>query len=233
MLDHDIVENDVSKIYRILYEKNCFHHTEFNDRYLPQLERNMIQFKTISTKLFIAKTKSKEYLEWYEKNIPQFRFEKRDFQLDIITMFCHHALSTFELLKRFLLNTLDLNTVNAKSNSSLSNTSMLGDIVKSIKKIVFIKQDRIDNLIDNEFRNTLAHDSWYLENDIFKFKNTKGVDRQLSLNDVYSHVIKIWLVNRTFSIRYTEDFYPEQIEMYESGLGKIMDEVMPLYPDNP
>jgi hypothetical protein len=233
MLNFDEIKNDTSKIYRILKEKNCFQETDFNERYLPQLHRNMLQFKNISTKLFIAKTKSKEFLNWYDQNIPKFQYDAYDFRLEIITLLCHHGLSTFELLKRFLLNTLNLSEINKKSNLSISKTSMLGDVVKAIKKIVFIKPKRIDELIDNEFRKTLAHDSWYLEDNYFKFRNTNGVDKQLSLNDVYFNVVKIWFVNKIISMRYTEDFYPESIELYDNNLGKIMDEVMPLYPDNP
>lgn len=227
------LENETSKIYTILKAKNCFQETDFNERFLPQLTRNMIQFRNISTKIFIGQTKSIEYLDWYKNNLPQFHFDEEDFHLEIITLLCHHGLSSFELLKRFLLYTLNLSEVNKKSNITLTKTSMLGDVVKSIKKIIFIKQDIIDELFNNEFRNTLAHDSWYLENNLFKFKDTKGIDRSLSMNDVYSNVIKIWMVYTMFTKKYTQDYYPECIEMYNDKLGKILDDVMPLYPDNP
>ena len=231
MINVDNIKNETTEIYKILNTKKCFQQTDFNSRYLPQLERNMIQFKNISTKLFIAQTKSKEYLEWHKRNIPQFQFNENDFHLEIITLFCHHALSTFELLKRFLLNTLDLNKINQNYNVNLTKISMLGDIIDAIKKIASIKPNVIDELMDKEFRNTLAHDSWYMEDGLFKFMNTKGINRQLSLTKVYSNVIKIWFVNKTFSTRYNEDYYPECIEMYDNGLGKIMDEVIPLYPN--
>jgi hypothetical protein len=82
-----------------------------------------------------------------------------------------------------------------------------------------------------EFRNTLAHDSWYLENNLFKFMSTQGRQHELSVNDVYHHVVKIWFVNRAITKKYTEDYYPEIVELYEKELGTIMNEAMPMYRD--
>ena len=217
---HDIekVESEVSKIYQILNKEKCFQKSDFNKRYLPQLRRNMIQFKNISTKLSVAKLKSEEYLNWYKVNMPKFRFDESNFQLEVMTLLCQHGLSTFELLKRFLLNTMNLTEINTKTNSKLKVTSMLGDVVSVMKKITVIKNNQIDDLINVEFRNTLAHDSWYLENNIFKFKNTKGISYQLSINEVYSRIIRIWSVNKTFTEMYTKEYYPELVELYNKKI---------------
>ena len=232
MHDFKKIESDVSKIYRIINEKKCFQESDFNERYQPQLQRNMIQFKNISTKLLVVKSKSKEYLNWYKVNMPKFRFDESDFQLEVMTLFCQHGLSTFELLKRFLLNTMNLTEINTKTNSKLKVTSMLGDVVSVMKKITVIKNNQINDLINVEFRNTLAHDSWYFENSIFKFKNTKGISCQLSIDEVYSSIVRIWFVNKTFIEMYTKEYYPESVEFYNKELSTIMNEAIPLYPDD-
>jgi|APSaa5957512535_1039671.scaffolds.fasta_scaffold04523_2 hypothetical protein len=232
MNDYERAESDIGKIYRILKEKNYFQESDFNTRYLPQLQRNMRQFQNISTKLVVAKLKPKEFVNWHNQNVPTLCYDESNFQLEVMTLLCQHGLSTFELFKRFLLNILDLEKINEKTNSTLKNTSMLGDLVNSLKKILTTKTNQIDNLIDVEFRNTLAHDSWYLDNNFFKFMSTKGRQHELSVNDVYHHVVKIWLVNRAITKKYTEDYYPEIVELYEKELGTIMNEAMPMYQED-
>lgn len=175
MNDYERAENNIGKIYRILKEKDYFQESNFNTRYLPQLERNMRQFQNITTKLTVAKLKPKEFVTWHNQNLPTLHYDENNFQLEVMTLLCQHGLSTFELFKRFLLNTLNLEKINKKTNSKLKATSMLGDVINSLKQILTTKTTQIDNLIDVEFRNTLAHDSWYLENNLFKFVSTKGI----------------------------------------------------------
>ena len=232
MHDFEKVESEVSKIYQILNKEKYFKKSDFNGRYQPQLERNMIQFNNIITKFEVEKSKSKEYLNWYKVNMPKFRFDENNFQLELMTLLCQHGLSTFELLKRFLLNTMNLTEINAKTSSKLKVTSMLGDVVSVMKKIIVMKNSPIDDLINVEFRNTLAHDSWYLENNIFEFKSIKGISCQLSIDEVRSKIAIIWLVNKTFTEMYTKEYYPELVELYNKKLSTIMNEAIPLYPDD-
>ena len=120
MNDYERAESDIGKIYRILKEKNYFQESDFNTRYLPQLQRNMRQFQNISTKLVVAKLKPKEFVNWHNQNVPTLCYDESNFQLEVMTLLCQHGLSTFELFKRFLLNILDLEKINEKTGNVYS-----------------------------------------------------------------------------------------------------------------
>ena len=229
----DEIEKESSRIYTILKVENLFKKTDFNERYLPQLTRNMIQFRNMYRKLLIAENKLlPKYLKWYDENFSEFPMNESDFLLEILTLLCNHGLATFELFKRFFLNTINLELLNSKSNMNLNQRSMLGEIIKAIKKLEFIAPKKLDMVVDTEFRNTLAHDSWYLEGNQFKFKDTNGTDRYLSLEELHENIRKIMMAYKVISSKYGEDYEPESIEAYKNQYKKYMDNIIPLSPHN-
>lgn len=234
MLTKDEVESLSKSLFTILKVEDCFVKTEFHQRYGKQLLRNMHQFNNFNRVLQIAEHHLDEYIQWNNQTLPEMQMTQYDYLIEVITLLCNHGLATYEFLKRFFLETIDLELLNKKTGSNLHKGSMLGDFVKAISKLPNVNNKITDELIDVRFRNALAHDSWYLHDGALRYVETKTKNEI-----VYPYQLlheKIQIIFGLFHIikdQYFRTYFPEMVMEYEDDLGKLMDFIFPMYIATP
>jgi len=232
-MNADEIMKESEALFEIIKKAHCFQKTDFTSRYMPQLYRNMVQFRNLTRKIDITKKKLPEYLNWYKQNYPEMPMTQSDFMIEIVTLLCSHGLATFEFLKRFLLLTLNFQQLFFLTSASLGEFSMLGDLVnKGLAKLPNVNISSLKKLIDLDFRNALGHDSWYIEGMNWKYTEKGGLEVSIPINDMHKKIYTVFGVTSALSRKYLETYFPEYTDEYNNGLGKIMDEIMPLNPRN-
>jgi len=194
----------------------------------------MHQFNNLNRILEIGENHLESYLQWNNQNIPNMPITKYDHFIELITLLCNHGLATYELLKRFFLETLDLELLNSKTNSKIIKTSTWGTLTMAISKLTNVNEQISNELFDIDFRNTLAHDSWYLDEGSMRYvapKNKKEI--AIPYARLHEKIQLIFVFYHVMTDQYFRLYFPEMTQEYENGLGKVMDIIFPLYIASP
>lgn len=223
-----------NSLFTILKVENCFIKTEFHSRYGNQLFRNMHQFNNLNRILQIAEHHMDEYIQWNNETIPEMKINNYDLFIELLTLLCNHGLATYEILKRFFLETIDLESLNNKTKSRVKKHSTLGTLVDAICELPNVNEKIKNELFDIGFRNALGHDTWYLEKNLFCYVEPKSNQKiTLSLQQAHQRIECIFIFYWAISQNYTKLFFPEVIKEYDEEFKQIMDEVFPIYIANP
>lgn len=224
MLNTQEVEELSKSFFTNLKIMNLFKKTDFHVRYGNQIIRNHYQLNNITRREEIFKHHLENYLKWNNENLPHMPMKKFDYFIEFTTLFTNHGLATYESLKRFFLETLDLELINKKiakkPNDFLIPTSMWGNIARAIGKLPCVDPRVISDLFDVEFRNSLAHDSWYFENNFFKYLDMKRNIVELPLIDLPLKIRAIFGFYTFVTKEYFKEYYPEIIENDEINQKK-------------
>ncbi|MGI0059895.1 MAG: hypothetical protein ACREBJ_09020, partial [Nitrosotalea sp.] len=162
MITRDSVVSLSKSLFAILKVENCFIKTEFHERHEKQLYRNMLQFNNLNRILEIGEHHLENYLKWNNQTVPNMPITKYNYFIELITLLCNHGLASYELLKRFFLETMDLDKLTKISGQQIRLDSTWGQLSTAISKLPNVSEQITTELFDIAFRNTLAHDSWYL-----------------------------------------------------------------------
>lgn len=218
-------------LYTILKVEGCFRKNDFRERYGNQLIRIGQQLNNLSRKLVITNNHMEEYLQLYNEKIPnEPQMTKWDAFIELNTLFCSFGLTHYELLKRFFIEVLDLEHLSSISKTRIGKTPTFGELVNIFKNLPNYS-NKMTEMLDNDFRNALAHDSWYLGNKNMKYiVNNKLV--QIPLSRIPQKINIIGAVYSTISNCYTEDFFPEYVEVYNKGLKDEIQKTIPLFGMN-
>lgn len=211
---------------------SLFKKSELHERYGNQIIRNHYQLNNLTRRFEIGEHHLENYLKWNNDNIPHMPMTKFDFIVELTTLFTNHGLATYEALKRFFLETIDLEKLNEKTGERIHMGSTWGHLANAISKLPCVNQIVITDLFDVDFRNALAHDTWYLENASMKYLDMK---RNIVTIPFVSLVQKVKTIFGFYSVttnEYFKGYIPEIIEDYPK-IEKILNEVIPIFEPTP
>lgn len=229
MLTRNEVESLSKSLFTILKVESCFIKTDFHQRYEKQLFRNMSQFNNLNRVLQTAEHHLDDYVQWNNQILPEMQMTRYDYFVEVVTLLCNHGLATYEFLKRFFLETMDLELLNKKTESRLHKGSMLGAFVESIAKLPNVNNKITDDLFDVGFRNALAHDSWYLHDGSMRYVEPKTKNEIVyPYPQLHEKIQIIFGFYHVITDQYFKTYFPEMVQMYEDGLGDIMDSIFPM-----
>lgn len=234
MLTKDEVISLSKSLFTVLKVEDCFIKTEFHQRYEKQLFRNMHQFNNLNRVLQIAEHHLDEYIRWNNQIVPEMQMTKYDYLIEVMTLLCNHGLATYEFLKRFFLETIDLELLNKKTESRLHRGSMLGTFVEAVAKLPSISSKITEDLFDVGFRNALAHDSWYLHDDAMRYVDPKTKNEVVfPYSQLHEKIQIIFGFYHVITEQYFETYFPEMVRAYKENIGEIMNFIFPMYTTTP
>lgn len=223
----------VKDLFTIIETEKLFIKSPFHDRYYYQLTRNMIQFNNLMKKFEVGDHNLEGYLEWHAKNTPDPPMTRFDFRVELTTLLTNHTLATYEFLKRFFTQVIDLDNLNSKTNSKIKVTSTLGSILIAISKLSNVNKELTDKFFDIDFRNALAHDSWYLDLDGMRYLDPDNNLTLIPYSNLQEKTSTVFALYTTITNEYFKNYYPEVIQYYENeGGDKEANAIFPLYGMN-
>lgn len=220
-LEETIKESNA--LYDNLKQQNIFIKSNLIERWGAQTQRNLIQFDNLMRRVKIAEKNIQNYLGWYKVYVPENPMNEAQFTMEAITLLCYQGLSIFEHFKRFLLLTIDLQKLNKIVNGRLTNHSTIGSLIEAITKLPNIDKNKINELFDMDFRNSLAHDSWYIEDEYWKYVKTDGQPVVLKFEELARKIEFIHGSASIIIIRYNQDNFPEIAQFYSDFNKKFKD----------
>lgn len=206
-------------MFTVLKVEDLFIKSPFHERYFHQLTRNMIQFNNLMKKFEIGDNSLDSYLEWHAKNTPEPMMTRFDFRIEITTLLSNHSLATYEFLKRFFLQVINLVLLNSKTKSKIKTTSTLGSILEAVSKLPNINPESLSKFFDIDFRNALAHDSWYLDLDGMRYLNPDNSLILIPYSKLQEKSSIIIALYSTITSEYFKIYYPEVVQYYEKEGG--------------
>ena len=228
MFTIDEIESLSKSLYTILRVEDCFKKTDFHERYGKQLLRIGKQFNNLNRKNEIGNNHLEEYLKWHNQKIPnESPMTKFDFFIEINTLFCSFGLTHYEFLKRFFIETLNLKLFRTKTKSKIKSVPTFGGLVKAFEDLPNFNQEMKD-MLDTDFRNALAHDSWYLEDNEMRYMTSKRKLIQIPIAKIPQKINTIVGVYSTITKCYFEEFFPEILNQY-ADLKNSINDYFPLY----
>jgi hypothetical protein len=140
----------------------------------------------ITTKMLVLLLRTRgtpENKEKFSNAMKNFGFDKEHVNLLPWIVELQLLLGSYELLKRTLIQVIDLENI-----PNLKPKSTLGDIIGKLNHR--LKQNFFKNFIDNELRNALGHDDWWIENELtFCYKTKNSEPKKLTL-EKFSEIVK-------------------------------------------
>ncbi len=218
-------------LYTILKVEKCFTKNDFIERYGNQLIRIEKQFNNLNRKLAIVRCHIEEYRQLHNEKTPnEPQMTQSDVFIELTTLYCSFGLAHYELLKRFFIATLDLEHLSAIAKTKIRKPPTFGGIINTFKGLPNYN-DKMAEMLDKDFRNALAHDSWYLGSNEMKYLvNDKLV--QIPFLKIPQKIKIIGRAYTTISECYTMDFFPEIVDAYNKGLKNEIQKITPLFGMN-
>ncbi|MGI0060232.1 MAG: hypothetical protein ACREBJ_10745 [Nitrosotalea sp.] len=218
---------ECNDLYDILKLQDLFVKSNLIERWGAQTFRNLIQFNNLNRRVKIAEKNLPDYLAWYKKNIPENPMDESQFTLESITLLCYQGLSIFEHFKRFLLLTMDLQKLNKLVKGKLTNHSTIGSLIEAITKLPDVNKKIVNELFDIDFRNSFAHDSWYIEEEYWKYVKPDGESIILKFDELARKVKSLHANASIIILRYNQDNFPQIVEMYNELNKKFKNTLLP------
>lgn len=223
MLNSKEIEQLSKSFFTNLKIMNLFKKTEFHERYGNQIIRNHRQLNNLVRRFEIGEHHMENYLKWNNEHIPTMPMTKFDYTVELTTLFTNHGLATYEALKRFFLETIELEKLNEITKERIHSASTWGSLTRAISRVPCVDQRVITELFDVDFRNALAHDTWYFENNSLKYLDMKKNIVTILFKDLVPKIHTIFGFYVITTQNYFEAYFPELKEQYaqmEADLNK-------------
>ena len=228
-------ENLAGSLYMILKREGWFktdlskileRYTKLDEkRYKLRQERMLTQVNMLQRKLAILDNDNfNSYLDWNNQHV-DWGITKEDVFVEFVTLFCHMGLVYHETLKRFFIHTLHKNKLVTK-NSYIT----YGAIVQSFNKNLVGFTSNMNKMLDKEFRNSLAHDTWYFDDNVefFSYSTSEQTKVSIPFYEIPMKIISIMQTYETITDKYYKDFMPKNMKYYEVFEGPAMFNDVPL-----
>lgn len=217
-------------LYTILKVENLFKKTDFRERYGQQLLRIGAQFNNINRKKEITNNYLDEYLKWNTEKVPDPPMTRFDCLVELTTILCSFALTHYEFLKRFFIESLDLILLFSKTNMKYYPRPTYGSLVKSFENLPNFDK-KMNDMLDEDFRNALAHDTWYFDKDGLRYNNLKQEIITIPFGEIPKKINTIVIIYSVITNNYYQDFFPGIEQQYQKERKEI-NKLFPLYGMN-
>ena len=217
-------------LYNILKAENLFKKAITGDDRVFRIDRLRHQLNILARKECILENHMEEYIAWCNSKTLAPPVTKAELLIEMITLWCNYGLVHYELLKRFFLAALNVEQL-PTLNRKITTRSTHGAIVKSFELLPNFTS-KMAEMLDNNLRNALAHDSWYVESNQFTYKSK---DKHLIRMSFQVTIQKLKNIGQTYSTIhqcYMQDFMPEILQDYEEIGQTNVDKMFPIYGMN-
>jgi len=231
MLTVNEIETLSKSLYTILRVEDCFKKSDFHERYANQLFRIGVQFNNIQRKKEITNNYLEEYLKWNTEKASDLPMTKYDCLVELTTLLCSFGLTHYEFLKRFFIETMILDRLGSRTGIKFSTRVTYGTFVKAFEKLPNFDK-RMNEMLDEDFRNALAHDTWYLDENGMKYANFKKEIIAIPFSKIPQKINMIGITYTIITKNYFQDFFPEMVKIYEKVGSKEINKLFPLYGMN-
>ena len=219
-------ENEVRALTKALYvrlkRQGLFKEWVEGKNYPEKLERMRHQLNILSRKREIIQNYLSEYMQWNMEytNLPM---PVDECLVEFTTLYCNCGLVHYEALKQFFLRALHIDKLNVKQHYTY------GQIVKSFEKLSGF-DPRMSEMLDNDFRNALAHDTWYIKDDSFMYSHVRD-DKlvKIPIYDIPEKINTILILYVEIKKKYTKDFSPDVVKNYETRGRSEVNKEFPIY----
>ena len=179
-------------LYDFLNENNLFIETPNFDCEIEWLIKGRSNAQGYFIQDIIAFLEKRYYSSKLPKHIEE---ELETMKYALLT---NHALSQYEILKRTFYFALNFKKIDRKVTTKTPYGIMIRHLSgKGLKKCVV-------KALDNDLRNVIAHDSWYVKN--FKFMYFKNKNWQsMSSSELASRIINFIILGQEFFTLYWND----------------------------
>ena len=215
-------------LYTILKIEDLFQRTSFQEKHLRQLNRISHQFNTINRKIRITNNHVEDYIKWNSEKTPEHPMTENECFIESVTLFCSFELAHYELLKRFFLEALLLDKLGNKTNKTINAKSTYGTLVKSFKALPNF-DTKMHEMLDEDLRNALAHDTWYFEDNQMRYNNFSNELVKIPITQIPQKFNIILAAYSTITRNYYEDFESDMIKIYKTIGSKKINEGFPLF----
>ena len=220
-------------LYTILKVENFFKQTNFEERYQNQLFRIGYQLNTINRKIHIFNNYADEYIKWHNDKTSTPPMTKEEYLIETTTLLCSFGLAHYELLKKFFLEALSLDKMRKAytkhdSRTQSSNKTTYGALVKLLRECPNFNV-KMCEMLDVNFRNALAHDTWYLEDNQMRYTIPGGQQIKIPIKYIPQKIFTIIQVYGTITTNYFEYYEPNVVEDYNKIGSKKFNKIFPLY----
>lgn len=134
------------------------------------------------------------------------------FMFDLMRHMASFYLSEIEMLKKIFRDMLDLKRLN------LNPTATLGEMLEALSKRCGINKQSMKQLFNVEFRDALAHDSWYFENRKFTYKTKGGKIEQWTIDEFGGELISLSVLTEQICLKYLKKFEPDKVSEAEKWI---------------
>ena len=238
MLDLAKTQTLSKSLYTTLKVGDFFKKSNFHERYQYQIIRLGYQFNTLSRKYNIAKNYGIEYLSWINNRTLEPPMTTVDFSIELSTLLCSFGLAHYELLKRFLLEVLDVNKMykacmpkNSTKRSRNQERITYGQLVNLLQECPNFTTEMLE-MLDVDLRNALAHDTWYFSNNQIAYMNLRKQTINISFEKFPQKIFIITQAYTTISNCYMKDYESDTVETYNKIGSKEFNKIFPLYGMN-
>ena len=153
-----------------------------------------------------------DILKKYLETNATFGITEEIFMFDFVRHMASFYLSEIEMLKKIFRNMLDLKKLN------LNPTVTLGEMLEAISKRCGIGKKELKQLFNVEFRDAIAHDSWYFENRKFTYKTKGGKIEQWTIEEFGGELISLSILTEQICLKYLKKFVPDKASEAEKWI---------------
>ena len=89
--------------------------------------------------------------------------------------------------------------------------------------------EKMSEMLDVDFRNVLAHDTWYFDDNQMVYATLGGQQVKIPIKDIPHKIDIILQVYSTITINYFEDYESDGVRRYNQIGSKKVNKVFPLY----
>ena len=163
-------------------------------------------------------------MQWNAQHVDM-GIQREDLFVEFATLFCTTGLAYCEALTRFFNLTLHRDKLGKRVKQPT-----YGSFAHAFKQNLDGFTESMQTMLDVGFRNALAHDSWYFNEIVsrFRYPRKKQTDASIPFYRLPMKIIAIIVVYDTITGKYFNDFMPNDLQHYELFEGPTMFNDMPL-----
>ena len=194
-------------------------------RHKRRIERRLFQFNAHLRKLATLDNDNFcSYMQWNAQHVDM-GIQREDLFVEFATLFCTTGLAYCEALTRFFNLTLHRDKLGKRVKQPT-----YGSFAHAFKQNLDGFTESMQTMLDVDFRNALAHDSWYFNEIVsrFRYPRKKQTDASIPFYRLPMKIIAIIVVYDTITGKYFNDFMPNGLQHYDLFEGPTMFNDMPL-----
>ena len=191
-------------------------------RHKHRMERRLFQINAHLRKLATLDNDNfHSYLQWNAQHVDMW-IQSEDLLVEFATLFCTTGLVYCEALTRFFNLTLHRSRLGKRPEQPT-----YGSIVYAFKQNLGGFTERMQTMLDVDFRNALAHDSWYFNEAIsrFRYLRKNQTDASIPFYRLPMKIISIIVLYDTITGKYFNDFMPNGLQHYELFEGPTFNDI--------